>query len=164
MPQLDSMHFFTQFFWLCLGSFFLYFYLFHFVLPQLYSILIYRKKKLFLLEKKVSYNKEHSYNIQQSHDNIFLKCFVISNELIMKTEKSCEDWYINLLRKDYVLHFNKANLTFLRIFAELHYFDLFSKQIMLEAFFDFSTSSLGAREVLKVPLKTSKRQKKKKLK
>lgn len=130
MPQLDSMHFFTQFFWLCIGSIFLYLYLFHFILPQLYTILIFRKKKLFLLSHNINYNKEFVHIIQQNYDILLSKCFTISNDLLINTDNSCLRWYTNSLAGTFFNHFRKTNLVYLQTIAEVQYIYFFTNKLV----------------------------------
>lgn len=130
MPQLDSMHFFTQFFWLSIGSIFLYLYLFHFILPPLYTILIFRKKKLFLLSHSIDHNKEFVNIIQQNYDMLLSRCFSFSNDLLMNADKSCVTWHTNSLTNIFFSHFQKTNLVYLQTIAELQYLYFFSNKLV----------------------------------
>jgi hypothetical protein len=58
MPQLDLMHFFTQFFWFSIGFTFLYAYLLHNVVPTIAKNLKFRQKKLELLANDINKGKD----------------------------------------------------------------------------------------------------------
>jgi hypothetical protein len=58
MPQLDLMHFFSQFFWFSLFFIFLFFYTYLKILPLLLKNLKYRIKKLFELSFEISCSKK----------------------------------------------------------------------------------------------------------
>ena len=72
MPQLDLMHFFTQFFWFSIGFTFLYAYLLHNVVPTIAKNLKFRQKKLELLAKDINKGKDGVSNLLGIYDNLIL--------------------------------------------------------------------------------------------
>ena len=75
MPQLDLMHFFTQFFWFSIGFTFLYAYLLHNVIPTLAKNLKFRQKKLELLANDINKGKDGVSNLLGVYDNLILRSF-----------------------------------------------------------------------------------------
>jgi hypothetical protein len=82
MPQLDLMHFFSQFFWFSLFFIFLFFYTYLNILPLLLKNLKYRSKKLVVLSFAISHSKKNIFSLCFFHDNIISNSFrLISKSL-----------------------------------------------------------------------------------
>jgi len=75
MPQLDLMHFFTQFFWFSIGFIFLYAYLLCNVVPVIAKNLKFRQKKLELLANDINKEKDGASNLLDIYDNLILRSF-----------------------------------------------------------------------------------------
>jgi len=75
MPQLDLLTFFPQFFWcfVCFFGFFLYFS--YYIIPQIATILKFRKKKLIALANEINQKKDGSSNLLTEYDKIVHESF-----------------------------------------------------------------------------------------
>jgi len=75
MPQLDLLTFFPQFFWcfVCFFGFFLYFSFY--IIPQIATILKFRKKKLIALANEINQKKDGSSNLLTEYDKIVHESF-----------------------------------------------------------------------------------------
>jgi len=58
------------------------------------------------------------------------KCFTISNDLLINTDKSCLTWYTNSLTNIFFDHFRKTNSVYLQTIAELQYLYFFTNKLV----------------------------------
>ena len=75
MPQLDLMHFFTQFFWFSFGFTFLYAYILHNVMPLIAYNLKFRQKKLSRLALEINEGKEGVLHLFKVYDSLVGRAF-----------------------------------------------------------------------------------------
>jgi hypothetical protein len=82
MPQLDLLTFFPQFFWcfICFFGFFLYFS--YYIIPQIATILKFRKKKLIALANEINQKKDGSSNLLTEYDKIVHESFQETKDLL----------------------------------------------------------------------------------
>lgn len=130
MPQLDLMHFFSQFFWFSIIFVTLFFYVNFNILPMLVLTLKYRSKKLVSLSKKIGDSKKDVVDLRLFHDNMISNAFKTTNQKISGSISSCNrlvDECSQTLSKDIFYNSNKNYFTFL---AMNNYKDfVFSKKI-----------------------------------
>ena len=89
MPQLDLMHFFSQFFWFSFFFIFLFFYTSLNILPLLVRVLKYRNKKLIFLSLAISNSKKSVFSLCFFHDNIISSSFQFINKKILNLITFC---------------------------------------------------------------------------
>lgn len=116
MPQLDLMHFFSQFFWFSIFFTTLFFYINFNILPFLVKNLKYRSKKLILLSKKIGDSKKSVVSLRLFHDNTIFNVFNKTNKKISNSISFCiflVDKKLSNLAINF--HFNKNYFKFLAI-------------------------------------------------
>jgi hypothetical protein len=116
MPQLDLMHFFSQFFWFAIFFTVLFFYISFNILPHLVTNLKYRSKKLVSLSKKIGDSKKNVVSLRLFHDNSIFNAFDKTNKKISRSMILCNssvDKNLSLLAINF--HFNKDYFRFLAI-------------------------------------------------
>ena len=121
MPQLDLMHFFSQFFWFSLGFTFLYAYLLHNTLPVISANLKFRQKKLGILSTDINKGKDNVSALLGVYDNLILSSFQLWKSNIVIISKQGDAWG---LKNDQALNnskFNFANKEYLRAISEQDY-------------------------------------------
>jgi hypothetical protein len=89
MPQLDLMHFFSQFFWFSLFFIFLFFYTYLNILPLLFKNLKYRSKKLIALSFEISRGKKNILSLCFLNDNIISNTFTSQHKKLVSIFKFC---------------------------------------------------------------------------
>jgi len=89
MPQLDLMHFFSQFFWFSVGFTFLYAYLLHNTIPVIATNLKFRQKKLEILATDINKGKDNVSALLGVYDNLIFSSFQLwkSNITLIKTRR-----------------------------------------------------------------------------
>jgi hypothetical protein len=75
MPQLDLMHFFSQFFWFSIGFSFLYAFILHNIMPSIAMNLKFRQKKVQTLSSSINENKDGALNLFKSYDLFIVRLF-----------------------------------------------------------------------------------------
>lgn len=116
MPQLDLMHFFSQFFWFSIIFTILFFYINFGILPMLVKTLKYRSKKLVLLSKKIGDSKKDVVELRSFHDNTISNAFKKTNSKLSSSVNSCSksiDKSLQTLSNDVFYECNKNYFTFL---------------------------------------------------
>lgn len=107
MPQLDTVTFMSQFFWLCFFFFGFYLCLVQFILPKMARILKFRQQKILKIQKARTENK-----ISHKRWESYLSCLNIQKKLAEANitrakEISEESWQNSVALKSYE-HFDKA--------------------------------------------------------
>nr|NP_066454.1 ATP synthase F0 subunit 8 [Rhodomonas salina]AAG17725.1 ATP synthase F0 subunit 8 [Rhodomonas salina] len=118
MPQLDLMHFFSQFFWFSIIFVALFFYVNFNILPLLVVTLKYRSKKLISLSKKIGDSKKDVVDLRLFHDNTISRAFKTTNQKISISIDSCNksvEEYLQTLSNDIYYNCNKNYFIFLTI-------------------------------------------------
>lgn len=116
MPQLDLMHFFSQFFWFSIIFVILFFYINFNILPALVTTLKYRSKKLVLLSKKIGDSKKDVIELRLFHDNAISGAFKATNQKISNSMISCNesiDKSLQTLSNDIYYSCNRNYFSFL---------------------------------------------------
>ena len=133
MPQLDLMHFFSQFFWFAIIFTILFFYINFTILPMLVKVLKYRSKKLILLSKQIGDSKKDVVNLRLFYDNTISNTFKAVNQKVLNSMVSCQksiDKNLQSLSRDVFYDCNKNYFTFL---AMNNYKDfIFNKKVKNE--------------------------------
>lgn len=117
MPQLDLMHFFSQFFWFSIVFVTLFFYINFKILPLLVTVLKYRSKKLISLSKKIGDSKKDVIELHSFYDNLVLNAFKATNQKLTRSiseSKKSVDENLNLISTDIFYNCNKAYFTFIQ--------------------------------------------------
>ena len=99
MPQLDLMHFFTQFFWFSIGFTFLYAYLLHNVIPTIAKNLKFRQKKLEVLANDINKGKDGASDLLGVYDQLKLYIYhphIQNRHLNMKYELRHQIYFLNI--------------------------------------------------------------------
>ena len=116
MPQLDLMHYFSQFFWFSVMFSALFFYINFNILPLLVKTLKYRSKKLVLLSKKIGDSKKDVVDLRLFHDNTVSNAFKTTNQKVSNSMSSCNksiEQSLQTLSNDVFYNCNKNYFTFL---------------------------------------------------
>jgi hypothetical protein len=116
MPQLDLMHFFSQFFWFSVIFLVLFFYINFSILPLLVTTLKYRSKKLVLLSKKIGDSKKDVINLRLFNDNAVSNAFKTMNQKISASITFCNksiEKNLQVLLNDVFYDCNKNYFVFL---------------------------------------------------
>ena len=124
MPQLDSMTFFTQFFWFSIGFTFLYAYMLHYVVPVLSSILKFRNKKLDTLALEVNKNKTGAGDLLVAYNLLILRSFKLFRTNLNKTTQESTSWFESNNNKLVLENFAEANKQYLLNIGEQNYKNL----------------------------------------
>jgi len=130
MPQLDLMHFFTQFFWFSIGFTFLYAYLLHNVVPTIAKNLKFRQKKLELLAKDINKGKDGVSNLLGVYDNLILRSFQLWKLNISNLTEHGNDWLSTNIKNLNSSNFSGANKEYLKTIGEQHYRNLVVKSFV----------------------------------
>lgn len=93
MPQLDLMHFFSQFFWFSVGFTFLYAYVIHITVPSIAQNLKFRKKKLEFLAKTVNTEKNSAAELFKVYNSIIVRSFILWKVAFLKVVSLGEAWF-----------------------------------------------------------------------
>ncbi len=118
MPQLDLMHFFSQFFWFSFIFVILFFYVNFNVLPLLVTTLKYRSKKLFLLSKEISDSKKDVIKLHSFYDSIIFDAFKLTNKKMIGSMNQCKnsvDYSLKMASNDLFFQSNKNYFIFLQM-------------------------------------------------
>ena len=121
MPQLDLMHFFTQFFWFSIGFTFLYAHLLHNVVPTIAQNLKFRQKKLELLANDINQGKDGVSNLLGVHDNLVFRSFQLWKLNISNVAQHGSGWVRTNVQNLNNSNFSVANAEYLRTVGEQHY-------------------------------------------
>ena len=121
MPQLDLMHFFSQFFWFSLGFTFLYAYLLHNTLPVISANLKFRQKKLGILSTDINNGKDNVSALLGVYDNLILSSFQLWKSNIVIISKQGDAWGLKNVQELNNSKFNFANKEYLRAISEQDY-------------------------------------------
>nr|YP_009476680.1 ATP synthase F0 subunit 8 [Storeatula sp. CCMP1868]AVM81173.1 ATP synthase F0 subunit 8 [Storeatula sp. CCMP1868] len=130
MPQLDLMHFFSQFFWFSIMFIILFFYLNLTILPILVKNLKYRSKKLIVLSKKINDTKQDVVELCSFHDNLISNSFKTINKKVLDStslSRTSLTKRLNVLSSDLCYDCNKSYFTFVNISTYKNF--VFSKHI-----------------------------------
>lgn len=92
MPQLDQITFFPQFFW-CVFFFIVFFFYFSFsIMPNITTILKFRKLKLISLANKINKKKDSSVNLSQKQNFIMGNTIFKGKQLIVNSLQKGTLW------------------------------------------------------------------------
>jgi hypothetical protein len=130
MPQLDLMHFFTQFFWFSIGFTFLYAYLLHNVIPTLAKNLKFRQKKLELLANDINKGKDGVSNLLGVYDNLILRSFQLWKTNISNIMEHGNGWMNTNIQNLNESNFSSANKEYLQAIGEQSYRNLVVKSFV----------------------------------
>jgi hypothetical protein len=129
MPQLDLMHFFSQFFWFSLGFTFLYAYLLHNVIPAIATNLKFRQKKLEILATDINKGKDNVSVLLGVYDNLILSSFQLWKSNIARISKQGDAWVVTNVQVLNNSRFSFVNKEYLRAVSEQNF-----KSIVLKSF------------------------------
>lgn len=124
MPQLDLMHFFTQFFWFSIGFTFLYAYLLHNVVPTIAKNLKFRQKKLELLASDINKGKDGVSDLLGIYDNLIFRSFQLWKSNISSLTEHGNNWFNTNIKNLNNSNFNAANKEYLKTVGEQNYRNL----------------------------------------
>lgn len=127
MPQLDLMHFFTQFFWFSIGFTFLYAYLLHNVVPTIAKNLKFRQKKLELLASDINKGKDGVSDLLVVYDNLIFRSFQIWKLNTLNLTEYGNSWFDKNIKSLNNSSFITANKEYLKMVGEQHYGNLIVK-------------------------------------
>lgn len=130
MPQLDLMHFFTQFFWFSIGFTFLYAYLLHNVVPTIAKNLKFRQKKLELLASDINKGKDGVSDLLGIYDNLIFRSFQLWKSNISGLTEHGNNWFNTNIKNLNNSNFNAANKEYLKTVGEQHYRNLVVKSFV----------------------------------
>ena len=130
MPQLDLMHFFTQFFWFSIGFTFLYAYLLHNVVPAIAKNLKFRQKKLELLANDINKGKDGVSNLLGVYDNLILRSFQLWKTNISNIMEHGNGWMNTNIQNLNESNFSSANKEYLQAIGEQSYRNLVVKSFV----------------------------------
>jgi len=130
MPQLDLMHFFTQFFWFSIGFTFLYAYLLHNVVPTIARNLKFRQKKLELLASDINKGKDGVSDLLGIYDNLIFRSFQLWKSNISSLTEHGNNWFNTNIKNLNNSNFNAANKEYLKTVGEQHYRNLVVKSFV----------------------------------
>jgi hypothetical protein len=130
MPQLDLMHFFTQFFWFSIGFTFLYAYLLHNVVPTIAKNLKFRQKKLELLANDINKVKDGVSDLLGIYDNLIFRSFQLWKSNISSLTEHGNNWFNTNIKNLNNSNFNAANKEYLKTVGEQHYRNLVVKSFV----------------------------------
>ena len=121
MPQLDLMHFFTQFFWFSIGFTFLYAYLLHNVIPTIAKNLKFRQKKLEVLANDINKGKDGVSDLLGVYDNLIFRSFQLWKSNISNLTEHGNNWFSTNVKNLNNSNFNAANKEYLKTVGEQNY-------------------------------------------
>lgn len=130
MPQLDLMHFFTQFFWFSIGFTFLYAYLLHNVVPTIAKNLKFRQKKLELLANDINKGKDGVSDLLGIYDNLIFRSFQLWKSNISSLSEHGNNWFSTNVKNLNNSNFNAANKEYLKTVGEQNYRNLVVKSFV----------------------------------
>ena len=130
MPQLDLMHFFTQFFWFSIGFTFLYAYLLHNVVPTIAKNLKFRQKKLELLANDINKGKDGVSDLLGIYDNLIFRSFQLWKSNISCLTEHGNNWFSTNVKNLNNSNFNAANKEYLKTVGEQNYRNLVVKSFV----------------------------------
>lgn len=130
MPQLDLMHFFTQFFWFSIGFTFLYAYLLHNVVPAIAKNLKFRQKKLELLANDINKGKDGVSDLLSVYDNLIFRSFQLWKSNISSLTEHGNNWFSTNVKNLNNSNFNAANKEYLKTVGEQNYRNLVVKSFV----------------------------------
>lgn len=130
MPQLDLMHFFTQFFWFSIGLTFLYAYLLHHVVPAIAKNLKFRQKKLELLANDINKGKDGVSDLLGVYDNLIFRSFQLWKSNISNLTEHGNNWFSTNVKNLNNSNFNAANKEYLKTVGEQNYRNLVVKSFV----------------------------------
>ena len=130
MPQLDLMHFFTQFFWFSIGFTFLYAYLLHNVVPTIAKNLKFRQKKLELLASDINKVKDGVSYLLGIYDNLIFRSFQLWKSNISSLTEHGNNWFNTNIKNLNNSNFNAANKEYLKTVGEQNYRNLVVKSFV----------------------------------
>ena len=130
MPQLDLMHFFTQFFWFSIGFTFLYAFLLHNVVPTIAINLKFRQKKLELLASDINKGKDGVSDLLGIYDNLIFRSFQLWKSNISSLTEHGNNWFNTNIKNLNNSNFNAANKEYLKTVGEQNYRNLVVKSFV----------------------------------
>ncbi len=130
MPQLDLMHFFTQFFWFSIGFTFLYAYLLHNVVPTIAKNLKFRQKKLELLASDINKGKDGVSDLLEIYDNLIFRSFQLWKSNISSLTEHGNNWFNTNIKNLNNSNFNAGNKEYLKTVGEQNYRNLVVKSFV----------------------------------
>lgn len=132
MPQLDLMHFFTQFFWFSIGFTYLYAYLLSSVIPTIAKNLKFRQKKLALLANDINKGKDGVSSLLGTYDNLISRSFQLWKSNLSKMAFHGDSWFDKNIQTLNNSNFDAANKDYLRTMGEQNYKNLVIKSFVLK--------------------------------
>jgi hypothetical protein len=97
MPQLDSVTFFSQFFWLCVFFIGFYLTLTKYYLPRLSRLLKVRKQRMAASTGSISLIQEETTSVKESGTNLLVKAVEITQQGITNGFQASATWSENSL-------------------------------------------------------------------
>ena len=129
MPQLDLMHFFSQFFWFSVGFTFLYAYLLHNTIPVIATNLKFRQKKLEILATDINKGKDNVSALLGVYDDLIFTSFQLWKSNITLISKQGDAWVVTNVQALNNSRFRLVNKEYLRAVSEQNF-----KSIVLKSF------------------------------
>jgi Plant ATP synthase F0 len=129
MPQLDLMHFFSQFFWFSVGFTFLYAYLLHNTIPVIATNLKFRQKKLEILATDINKGKDNVSALLGVYDDLIFTSFQLWKSNITLISKQGDAWVVTNVQALNNSRFRLVNKEYLRAVGEQNF-----KSIVLKSF------------------------------
>jgi hypothetical protein len=129
MPQLDLMHFFSQFFWFSVGFTFLYAYLLHNTIPVIATNLKFRQKKLEILATDINKGKDNVSALLGVYDDLIFTSFQLWKSNITLISKQGDAWVVTNVQALNNSRFRFVNKEYLRAVSEQNF-----KSIVLKSF------------------------------
>lgn len=111
MPQLDKVHFFSQFFWLCVFYFGFYFLIAKHFLPRMARILQYRKNKF--TKDSLGVAGQELGVVKESAHTVLENVFSASNKFWSQRSARLQEWYktnVQFLNGEYLKGANNLYL------------------------------------------------------
>jgi len=118
MPQLDHYGFSSQVFWLILFFIGFYFILLKKSLPQIYKILIFRKKKIAQYSTEPLMHEKEIILLNQTYNTFVSSYLAIVNQFMFFIKKSLEENILDKPANKIILPLNLVNYAYLNILLD----------------------------------------------
>ena len=119
MPQIDSVTFLSQLFWLVVIFFLFYSFILSDVLPSLSRILKVRAKKLTSDSHRIRNDTPESREIVSNYDSILIEARRVSRNLVHKTDNISKDWVNTSLTNSFLKDLNLGVKSYLQLSGEV---------------------------------------------
>jgi hypothetical protein len=121
MPQLDLMHFFSQFFWFSIGFFVLYAFVLHNIIPAIAMNLKFRQKKIYVLATNINENKYGSLHLFKTYDSFIIRLFRFMKIFSLQIVFIGFDWlsiYTKIINNHAFFYINKLLILIVATYSE----------------------------------------------